>query len=84
VFKILAIAWARLISGCVIRAESGFAWKEVRAGGYRAVGAVASVSIIAFVANNAGALKIFVEKAFQNSTLVEIIEVISKIRSAGP
>jgi len=70
----------------LIRAESGFAWKEVRAGGYRAVGAVAVTSgpIIAFVANNAEALKIFVEKAFHNPTLIQIIEFISKIGSVGP
>ena len=55
--------------------------EEVRAGGYRAVGTVAVTSgaVIAFVVNNAEALKIFVEKAFHNPTLVQIIEVISRI-----
>jgi hypothetical protein len=67
-----------------LRSEPGFAWKEYRAGAYRGLGAmtVAGLTgwqIISFVQNNAEALKTFVEHAFHNPTLIQIIEVISKI-----
>jgi hypothetical protein len=65
------------------RAEPGFAWKEYRAGIYRGLGALTAAGlagwpIIAFVANNTEALKVFVEQAFHNPALVRIIEVISR------
>jgi hypothetical protein len=68
----------------LIRAEPSFALKEYRAGVYRALGGitaagVVSLPIISFVANNAEVLKVFVERTFQNPTLVQIIEAISKI-----
>ena len=72
-----------------IRAEPGFAWKEYRAGAYRGLGAItaaglAGLPIIAFVANNAEALKTFVEQAFRkNRALVRIIDMISKT-AGGP
>jgi hypothetical protein len=74
-----------LRSACArVRAEPGFAWKEYRAGVYRGLGAVTAAGvagwpIISFVANNAQALKSFVEQTFHNPTLIKIIEVISKI-----
>jgi hypothetical protein len=74
-----------LRSACArVRAEPGFAWKEYRAGVYRGLGAVTAAGvagwpIISFVANNARALKSFVEQTFHNPTLIKIIEVISKI-----
>ena len=65
-----------------VRAEPGFALKEYRAGIYRGLGAMtvaglAGWQIIAFVENNAEALKTFVEQAFHNPALVRIIEAIS-------
>jgi hypothetical protein len=80
VVTLLRSAYARL------RAEPGFAWKEYRAGAYRGFGAmtVAGLTgwqIIAFIQNNAEALKAFVEHAFNNPALIQIIEVVSK--SAG-
>jgi hypothetical protein len=69
------------------REEIGFAWKEIRAGTYRYAGpaliAGGYVSpIITFVAAQASNLKLFVEQAFHNPTLVQIIEVISKFGEA--
>jgi hypothetical protein len=66
-----------------VRGEVGFAWKETRAGTYRYAGpaliAGGYVSpIIAFVADQASNLRLFVEQAFHNPTLVQIIDVISK------
>ena len=69
--------------------EAGFAQKELRAGFYRAAGAavfaVAAYAywpeIVSFVARNADALKAFIEAAFQNPKLVEIIDLI--VKAAG-
>jgi hypothetical protein len=74
-----------LRSACArVRAEPRFAWKEYRAGVYRGLGAVTAAGvagwpIISFIANNAQALKSFVEETLHNSTLIKIIEVISKV-----
>ena len=79
VVELLRSAYARVL------AEPGFAWKEYRAGIYRALGVatVATVPAVSFIANNAQALKMFVEQTFHNPTLVQIIDVISKI-GGGP
>ena len=66
-----------------VRGEPGFAWKEYRAGIYRGFGALTAAGvvgwpIISFIVNNAEILKVFVERAFHNPTLIQIIEVISK------
>jgi hypothetical protein len=67
-----------------IRAETGFAWKEIRAGTYRyavpgliAAGYVSPM--ISFVVQQADNLKLFVEQAFNNPALVQIIDAISKV-----
>jgi hypothetical protein len=65
-----------------VRAEPGFAWKEFRAGTYRYGGpaliAGGYVSpIVTFVAAQAGNLRLFVEQVSHNTTLVQIIDVIS-------
>jgi hypothetical protein len=77
IVELLRSAYAR------VREEPGFAWKEFRAGTYRYAGpaliAGGYVSpIIAFVAAQAGNLRLFVEQVFHNPTLVQIIDVISK------
>lgn len=66
-----------------IRAEAGFAWKEARSGTYRYAvpGLIASgqvPQIIGFVVEQANNLKLFVERAFNNPTLLHIIDVISQ------
>jgi 8-oxo-dGTP pyrophosphatase MutT (NUDIX family) len=69
----------------VIQGESAFAWKEYRAGIYRAAGTATAggigyaaynnwPAIVSFVAKNADALKEFVTTAWHNPTLVEIID----------
>ena len=65
--------------------EGGFAWKEIRAGTYRAAGPTAIGTayiyrheLIAFISVHAEALKVFVEQAFHNPVLVRIIDIISK------
>jgi len=74
------------------RSEAAFAWKEFRAGVYRAPGTAAFVGIagatavewpriVSFVAENAEALKAFVEAAWHNPTLVEIIDEIVRVWS---
>jgi hypothetical protein len=70
-----------------VRAEPGFAWKEYRAGVYRSLGAVTAAGlvgwpVISFVVNNAQVLRMFVEQTFHNSTLLQIIDVISKVGGA--
>jgi hypothetical protein len=79
--ELLRAAYAR------VRAEPEFAWKEYRAGVYRGLGAVTAAGlagwpIISFVANNAQALKMFVDQAFHNPTLIQIIDVISRVGGA--
>jgi hypothetical protein len=64
-------------------AEPGFALKEYRAGIYRAAGtatfaAATAAGIVAFIAENAEALKAFAERAFDNPALVRAIELIAK------
>src|SRR5207249_2762987 len=70
-----------------LRGESGFAWKEYRAGGYRAAGAATATgvglvayanwpAILSFIVENAEALRKFVSEAFHNPALSEIIEYI--------
>lgn len=65
--------------------ESAFAWKEYRAGIYRAGGTATAggigiaaynnwPAIVSFVARNADALKEFVTSQWHNPTLVEIID----------
>jgi hypothetical protein len=68
------------------RSEAGFAWKEVRAGAYRFGGGAIVLGgytyqreIIEFVANNATALKHFVAQAFDNPTLIKIIDAIAHL-----
>jgi hypothetical protein len=81
VAELLRGAYAR------IRAEPGFAWKEIRSGTYRYAvpGLIAGgyvPPIITFVVEQASNLKLFVEQAFHNPTLVKIIDVISRIGGA--
>jgi hypothetical protein len=77
--KILRVAFERIRKLIAAgKAEAKFAWKEYRAGAYRTMGAAAITGIIAFIVDNADALKTFVEQAFHNPTLVRIIEVISQ------
>ncbi len=81
VIELLRSAYAR------VSAEPGFAWKEYRAGVYRNLGAVTVAGlvgwpVISFVVNNAQALRMFVEQTFHNSTLLQIIDVISKVGGA--
>jgi hypothetical protein len=74
------------------RDESAFAWKEIRAGIYRAPGTAVFTSvagaaaiewpkIVSFVAENADALKAYVEAAWHNPTLGEIIDSIVRALS---
>jgi hypothetical protein len=69
------------------RGEAAFAWKEFRAGVYRAPGTAAFVGvagavavewpkIVSFVAENADALKAYVEAAWHNPTLGKVIDLI--------
>jgi hypothetical protein len=69
----------------VIQGESAFAWKEYRAGIYRAGGTATAggicyaaynnwPAIVSFIAKNADTLKEFMTTAWQNPTLVEIID----------
>jgi hypothetical protein len=90
VSELLRRAYAPIhTTGGVIAGEIKFASKESRAGFYRAAGttAFAGISgvtylfwpaISTFVARNADALKAFVEAAYQNPKLVEIIDLIVK------
>jgi hypothetical protein len=80
---------AELLRGAYarIRAEPGFAWKEIRSGTYRYTvpGLIAGgymPPIITFVVEQASNLKLFVEQAFHNPSLVKIIDVISRIGGA--
>jgi hypothetical protein len=80
--ELLRAAYAR------VRAEPGFAWKEIRAGTYRYAGPALIAGgyispIVTFVAAQGGNLKLFVEQAFHNPTLVQIIELISKVVAAN-
>jgi hypothetical protein len=77
------------------KTESAFAWKGIREGAYRAIGAgiltgVATdlagltsfhQSLIQFVSRHAETLTAYVMKAFQNPTLVEIINWIARLGS---
>ncbi|HTB04071.1 MAG TPA: tetratricopeptide repeat protein [Bradyrhizobium sp.] len=77
------------------KSETAFAWKGVREGAYRAVGAglltgavteLTGVtnfheSLMRFVARHAETLAIYVMKAFQNPTLIEIINWIARLAS---
>jgi hypothetical protein len=95
VVEILRAAYAPLRKWIAAgNAEASFGWKEIRAGAYRAVGGAGAITgipaayiyrqeIIAFIVENAQALKVFVEQAFHNPTLVRIIELISQ-SVAGP
>ncbi len=65
------------------KGEAGFAWKELRAGAYRAAGPAAAggvllyhQEIIAFVIENAEKLKLFAAQAFHNPALGRIIDAI--------
>jgi hypothetical protein len=64
-----------------VLAEPGFAFKEVRAGVYRAAGqAMANAhghQVVEFVVTYAGDLKPFVLQMFQSPTLAKIIDMIS-------
>jgi hypothetical protein len=62
--------------------EVRFAWNEARAGTYRYAGPALIAGgyippIISFVVENANKLTVFVQQAFQNPTLVRIIELIA-------
>jgi hypothetical protein len=78
VAELLRGAYAR------IRAETGFAWKEIRAGTYRyavpglIVGGYVP-PIIRFVVEHTDNLKLFAQQTFNNPTLVQIIDLISKV-----
>ena len=81
VIELLRSAYAQ------VRAEPGFAWKEIRSGTYRYAvpGLIAGgymPPIIAFVTEQASNLQLFVEQAFHNPTLLKIIEVISMVGGA--
>jgi hypothetical protein len=70
-----------------IQAEAGFSWKEIRSGTYRYAvpGLIAGgyiPPIISFVIQQENNLRLFVEQAFHNPTLIQIIDVISRIGSA--
>ncbi|WP_174512393.1 hypothetical protein [Methylocella tundrae] len=76
-----------LRAACVLLGnESSFAWKELRAGVYRAPGttvatlAISSHSsqIASFIAQNSEALKQFVEVTWHNPALVEIVGAIAR------
>jgi hypothetical protein len=74
--ELLRSAYAR------VQGESGFAWKEFRAGTYRYAGPALIAGgyvtpIIDFVASQAGNLRSFVEQVFHNPLLSQIIEAIS-------
>jgi hypothetical protein len=76
VAELLRLAYAPIRK---LKAEAGFAFKEVRAGAYRAVGAEFyshNQEIIAFVFENAASLRVFVAHAFDNPALTRIIEII--------
>jgi hypothetical protein len=73
-----------------VRRESGFAWKEYRAGIYRAAGTATAAgigyaaynnwpAITSFIAENADPLKSFVTAAWHNPTLIEIIDWIVRM-----
>ena len=80
--EILRVAYAavrKLITAG--NAEAKFGWKEIRAGGYRALGGAEVITgipaayvyrqeIVTFVVDNAEALKAFVAQAFHNPALV--------------
>jgi hypothetical protein len=81
VIELLRSAYALLL------AEPGFAWKEIRSGTYRYAvpGLIAGgyvPPVITFVVQEALNLKLFVEQAFHNPTLIQIIDVISRIGGA--
>jgi hypothetical protein len=64
-----------------VRGEVGFAWKESRAGTYRYAGPALIASgqipqMIAFLTDQAANLRLFVEQAFHNPTLVKIIDIV--------
>ena len=71
------------------KAEPGNLWKGVREGAYRATGAALlsdaagftdfSSAFVKFVVRHAEALSLYVAKAFQNPTLVEIIQWIVRL-----
>lgn len=71
----------------VVGAEMGTAWKGVREGAYRGVGAaVAGGTVIAswpgivkFIADNAEALKRFVAAVYHNPALEQIIDVVRRL-----
>ncbi len=69
----------------VLIAEGKFGWKEIRAGGYRGVGAAAAMSyipgLVTFVVDNAIALRAFVDQAFHSAELVRVIDLI--VQAAG-
>jgi hypothetical protein len=65
--------------------EAAFAWKEMRAGAYRAVGtATAAViggvlfypDIVAFIVRNADSLRAFVVQAYENPALRQVIDAV--------
>jgi hypothetical protein len=79
--EILRVAYRKVIAAG--NAETGFAWKELRAGIYRAAGPTGlgaayfyREEIITFVVDNASNLKVFVQQAFHNPDLLRIIELI--------
>jgi hypothetical protein len=71
-----------------LRAEPGFAWEKIRGGKYGAAGSGAVPTaiyyhkeIVAFVVENAEKLKVFVEAAFHDPALVQMIDEI--VRAFG-
>ena len=64
----------------LLRGEAGFAWEKARGAVYGAAGTGGIYyrnEIIAFIGDNAVALRAFVEHAFHNPTLIQIIDLIS-------
>lgn len=70
----------------LLTAETAFGWKEGRAGVY-ALAATETITqrqeIFAFVAENAAALKVFVERAYHNPTLIHVIDLIIQTMAAA-
>jgi hypothetical protein len=83
---VVAMLRAAYIAVRKLGGEGGVAWKEIRAGVYRAAGPAAIGSgyvyhneIVAFVSTHAESLKMFVEQTFHNPALVRIVDLISKV-----
>ncbi len=77
----VSYAWIR----GAITSEGKFAWKEYRAGAYRAAGPGSATvaylyrhELIAFIADNASSFITFIERTFHNPALIRIVDIIAK------